>query len=165
VSRPLPWRWGRRAPTARPARRTMGGAAACGWQELPVGHLPPALSPEPLHRVEPRTTGQQAQQDEAPCGRADDRFDCIVEGRAGMIPGHLDGASRGRINQGLQPFGHFPAALPVATQQHGFTAWSLTAPRPYRVVGCPGVRTILCGPCGLHRARNVGRQPTLYSSA
>jgi hypothetical protein len=43
--------------------------------------------------------------------------------------------------------------------------WSLTAPRPDHLYGCPGVGSLTCWPLGLHRARRVGSQLMLNSSA
>jgi hypothetical protein len=82
-----------------------------------MGHLTPELPPQHFNWVEPGAVGGQVQPHQTPRSGAYDRFDCIIVGRTGIVPGEIDGAGRMFVDQALQPFSDFPPTL-AASEPH-----------------------------------------------
>lgn len=109
------------------------------FEKFTMSDFASEVAPEHLDWVEPGTVGGQIQQHQASSGPAHDGFDLIVFMRIGVIPGHIEGARRMLVDQRLQQFGDFSAALAPPKQDDrlaGMVIDSAQAITPIRLPGC-----------------------------
>src|SRR3954447_23313270 len=91
-----------------------------GFEQLTMGDFPTKVPPEHFYRVEPGTISRQIEQDQPSGGAADNSFNLIVFMGTGVIPSDINCFQWMLIQDRLEQFCHFTAALVLAEDDQCF---------------------------------------------
>jgi hypothetical protein len=92
------------------------------------GDVTPEVSPEQLHRVPPGAIGRQGEQEQPSCSPTDHRFNFRIFRGVRMVPGDIDGFSRMRVQNRLQPFSDLTPPLRLTEKDPRFPRMIIDGP-------------------------------------